>query len=179
MKRLNDYIVEKQQINEGSLIGDIIRKLLDTTLSWIGSAAKWVADTCKEAAAEGWNTFKNTNEKLWLEYCKETGYNGPKPKNEREFNELLAKRYFSKESFNDDAFKDFKTHAKLLGMNKDATALSLCGYYQTVAAENTKKPKTLKVCVEKLNELLEEDLKGTTKKRISDVIAEIEKKIKK
>ena len=43
MKTLKDFIKESQEINE-SLFGDIVRKLLDTSLSWIGSSAKWVAD---------------------------------------------------------------------------------------------------------------------------------------
>ena len=45
MKRLNDYINEKQ-INEAglrdTLFGEIVMKLLNTGLDWIQKSASWV-----------------------------------------------------------------------------------------------------------------------------------------
>ena len=43
VKELKDFIKESQEINE-SLLGDIIRKLLDTGLSWIEGSVKWIAN---------------------------------------------------------------------------------------------------------------------------------------
>lgn len=57
MKTLKDFIKESQEINE-SLFGDIVRKLLDTGLSWIGSSAKFIADQVVNATAEIWKTNK-------------------------------------------------------------------------------------------------------------------------
>lgn len=57
MKTLKDFIKESQEINEG-LFGDIVRKLLDTGLSWIGSSAKFIADQAVNATAEIWKTNK-------------------------------------------------------------------------------------------------------------------------
>lgn len=57
MKTLKDFIKESQEINE-SLFGDIVRKLLDTGLSWIGSSAKFIADQAVNATAEIWKTNK-------------------------------------------------------------------------------------------------------------------------
>ena len=59
MKSLTQFIKESQEINE-SLFGDIIRKLLDTGLSWIEGSVKWIADKSADAVGEVWKTRKDT-----------------------------------------------------------------------------------------------------------------------
>lgn len=59
MKTLKDFIKESQEINEG-LIADIILKLLDASIKWIGDGAKWLADQSVKATNEIWNTGKHT-----------------------------------------------------------------------------------------------------------------------
>ena len=58
MKTLKDFIKESQEINEG-LFGDIIRKLLDTGLSWIEGSVKWIADKSVDAVSEVWKTHRD------------------------------------------------------------------------------------------------------------------------
>lgn len=93
MKRLNEYILEKQeeQINE-DLFGDIIR----TFLGWVGGSVAWAANWFKEGVHELWGTFKNTNEKLWerawLQYNERNkmGNKITPPKNEKELAKVLT-----------------------------------------------------------------------------------------
>ena len=74
MKRLNDYIIEKQQINEAglrdTLFGEIVMKLLGTGLDWIGKGVGWIADSLKGAAAEGWKSFSGINDDAWFGWRK-------------------------------------------------------------------------------------------------------------
>lgn len=58
MKTLKDFIKESQEINEG-LFGDIIRKLLDTGLSWIEGSVKWIANKSADAVGEVWKTHRD------------------------------------------------------------------------------------------------------------------------
>ena len=58
MKTLKDFIKESQEINEG-LLGDIVRKLLDTGLSWIEGSVKWIANKSTEAVGEIWKTHRD------------------------------------------------------------------------------------------------------------------------
>ena len=58
MKSLKQFIKESQEINE-SLVGDIIRKLLDTGLSWIEGSVKWIANKSTDAVGEIWKTHKD------------------------------------------------------------------------------------------------------------------------
>lgn len=67
MKTLKDFIKESQEINEG-LFGDIVRKLLDTGLSWIGSSAKFIADQAVNATAEIWKTNKEAFIDLYKDF---------------------------------------------------------------------------------------------------------------
>lgn len=59
MKTLKDFIKESQEINE-SLLGDIIRKLLDTGLSWISGSVKWIANKSADAISDIWKTHRDT-----------------------------------------------------------------------------------------------------------------------
>ena len=58
MKSLTQFIKESQEINE-SLFGDIVRKLLDTGLSWIEGSVKWIANKSAEAVGEVWKTHRD------------------------------------------------------------------------------------------------------------------------
>lgn len=58
MKTLKDFIKESQEINE-SLLGDIIRKLLDTGLSWISGSVKWIANKSADAISDIWKTHRD------------------------------------------------------------------------------------------------------------------------
>ena len=58
MKSLKQFIKESQEINE-SLVGDIIRKLLDTGLSWIEGSVKWIANKSTEAISDIWKTHRD------------------------------------------------------------------------------------------------------------------------
>ena len=58
MKSLKQFIKESQEIHE-SLIGDIVRKLLDTGLSWIEGSAKWIATKSTDAVGEIWKTHRD------------------------------------------------------------------------------------------------------------------------
>ena len=58
MKTLKDFIKESQEINE-SLLGDIIRKLLDTGLSWIEGSVKWIANKSADAFGDIWKTHRD------------------------------------------------------------------------------------------------------------------------
>ncbi len=58
MKTLKDFIKESQEINEG-LLGDIVRKLLDTGLSWIEGSVKWIANKSTDAVGEIWKTHRD------------------------------------------------------------------------------------------------------------------------
>lgn len=57
MKSLTQFIKESQEIHE-SLIGDVVRKLLDTGLSWIEGSVKWIANKSTDAISGIWKTHK-------------------------------------------------------------------------------------------------------------------------
>lgn len=102
MKQLKDYIYERQEINEAglrdTLFGEIVMKILGTGLDWIGKAGAWLADSVKGAVHEGWSSFKSVSNEAWLRYCRETGYNGRMPKNEKEFATMMTKMANSDET---------------------------------------------------------------------------------
>lgn len=58
MKSLTQFIKESQEIHE-SLVGDVVRKLLDTGLSWIEGSVKWIANKSAEAVGEVWKTHRD------------------------------------------------------------------------------------------------------------------------
>ena len=58
MKSLKQFIKESQYIDE-SLFGDIVRKLLDTGLSWIEGSVKWIANKSTDAVGEVWKTHRD------------------------------------------------------------------------------------------------------------------------
>ena len=58
MKSLKQFIKESQEIHE-SLFGDIVRKLLDTGLSWIEGSVKWIANKSTDAVGEIWKTHRD------------------------------------------------------------------------------------------------------------------------
>ena len=96
MKTLKDFIKESQEINE-SLLGDIIRKLLDTSLSWIGSSAKWVADHVAKTTTELWNTTKHITDKGWDRLRFRSGYGGyGAPRDEYEYTKITLQSNYLK-----------------------------------------------------------------------------------
>ena len=67
MKTLKDFIKESQEINE-SLLGDIIRKLLDTGLSWISGSVKWIANKSADAVSDIWKTHRDVLTNTYSEF---------------------------------------------------------------------------------------------------------------
>lgn len=70
MKTLKDFIKESQEINEG-LISEIILKLLDASIKWIGDGAKWLADQSVKATSEVWNSGKQMYRLLHDDFYRE------------------------------------------------------------------------------------------------------------
>ena len=104
MKTLKDFIKESQEINEG-LFGDIVRKLLDTGLSWIGSSAKFIADQAVNATAEIWKT----NKQAFIDTYKDFRRSHP------EYKDILPERISSQRDATEaylDIFYDPKVAAK-------------------------------------------------------------------
>lgn len=94
MKRLNDYINEKQQINEAglrdTLFGEIVMKLLSTGLDWISKSASWVANSMKDSVAEAWKSARYLPHSGWAKLREEHGgYDGPVPTTDKEFNKFI------------------------------------------------------------------------------------------
>ena len=89
MKRLNDYIIEKQQINEAglrdTLFGEIVMKILGTGLEWITKGVGWIADTMKEGISGAWQGVKGLGQNVWTEVCKDMGYRGKLPTSEKDY----------------------------------------------------------------------------------------------
>ena len=67
MKTLKDFIKESQEINE-SLFGDIVRKLLDTSLSWISGSVKWIANKSADAISDIWKTHRDVLTNTYSEF---------------------------------------------------------------------------------------------------------------
>ena len=90
MKSLKQFIKESQEIHE-SLVGDVVRKLLDTGLSWIEGSAKWVAEHIAKVTAELWDTAKNLTDKEWDILRRRSGYGGyGAPRDEYEYAKIMA-----------------------------------------------------------------------------------------
>lgn len=87
MKTLTNYI------NEG-LIADIILKLVDASLSWIGGASKFIGDNLVNAAGELWKSGKDLS-KDFLEDLRERSHHKGNnlPRDEKEFSTYLADVY--------------------------------------------------------------------------------------
>ena len=67
MKTLKDFIKESQEINE-SLFGDIVRKLLDTGLSWISGSVKWIANKSADVVSDIWKTHRDVLTNTYSEF---------------------------------------------------------------------------------------------------------------
>ena len=113
MKSLTQFIKESQEINE-SLLGDIIRKLLDTGLSWIEGSAKWVADHVVKTTAELWNTTKHITDRGWDRLWERSGYKGyGAPRNEYEYAKMMSGLHREKDfrkrlKYIDDTFDELE-----------------------------------------------------------------------
>ena len=109
MKSLTQFIKESQHIDE-SLFGDIVRKLLDTGLSWLEGSAKWVADHIVKTTAELWDTTKNVTEKGWERLRLRSGYKGHgAPRDEYEYSQLMSglhreRNFYKRNEYIDDTF---------------------------------------------------------------------------
>lgn len=109
MKSLTQFIKESQHIDE-SLFGDIVRKLLDTGLSWLEGSAKWVADHVVKTTAELWDTTKNVTEKGWERLRLRSGYRGHgAPKDEYEYARMMSglhkeQNFYKRNQYIDDTF---------------------------------------------------------------------------
>lgn len=88
MKTLTNYI------NEG-LIADIILKLVDASLSWLGGASKFIADKLASATKELWDSGKNLGDKFWKHYNSVYGTNYDNPKNQNDLNTRIVKDILS------------------------------------------------------------------------------------
>ena len=87
MKTLKTYI------NEG-LISEIILKVLDASLSWLGAASKFVADNLVNATSELWKTGKGMTNEFWNDLRERSHYKGNGlNKNEKELSKALANMY--------------------------------------------------------------------------------------
>lgn len=184
MKRLNDYIIEKQQINEGglrdTLFGEIVMKLLGTGLDWIGKGVGWIADSLKGAAAEGWKSFNGIKDDTWLAWRKHSRYNGDMPKNEKEFIRFMNDYYISN---NDESIESrYETLIEMcrqFNFNNDTLAkmalpmLAAYGENKDASKEDTQKSIAY---LKKLNNL--KGISADSKKQISSAISKLEKKIK-
>jgi hypothetical protein len=104
MKTLTNYIKASQTVNEG-LISEIILKLLDASLSWLGAASKFVADNVANAAGELWKSGKGMTKEFWDDFRERSHYRGNgMPRNEKELSKYMAEMY----KYNDlGEIKDF------------------------------------------------------------------------
>ena len=126
MKTLTNYI------NEG-LISDIILKLLDASLSWLGGASKWIGDNLTSATAEIWKTSKSISASAWDELRTKSGVKGQgAPKNERECTEMLVKGLLNEP----DADKRNKGIDDFVKKNLDPKAKSTANFYLTTRMES-------------------------------------------
>ena len=113
MKSLTQFIKEAQEIHE-SLIGDVVRKLLDTGLSWIEGSAKWVADHIVKTTAELWDTSKHITDRGWGILRSRSGYGGyGAPRDEYEYAKIMAglqkeKDFNKRLKYIDDTFNELK-----------------------------------------------------------------------
>ena len=114
MKSLKQFIKESQYIDE-SLLGDIVRKLLDTGLSWIEGSAKWVADHVVKTTAELWNTTKHISDKGWDILRMRSGYGGyGAPRDIYEYAKIMGGLHKGKDlddelKYIDETFKKLKS----------------------------------------------------------------------
>lgn len=87
MKTLVNYI------NEG-LISEIILKILDASLSWIGASAKFIGDNLVSATGELWKSGKGMTKEFWDDFREKSHYKGDgMPRNERELTKYMAEIY--------------------------------------------------------------------------------------
>lgn len=179
MKTLTNYIKESQRINEG-LLSDIIMKLLDTGLSWLGSASKFIADNLVGATAEMWKTAKGVTEEGWKYWAESSNirYAGP-PKSERDFvkyiNPFFEEKNADKRNQNiDELFKQLKNY------NTDEQTLEFMylstrmqSAFITLSDENASK-KQIKDAEKILNEIASKD--NILKKEIEEFRAKLNNK---
>lgn len=126
MKTLTNYI------NEG-LISDIILKLLDASLSWLGGASKWIGDNLTSATAEIWKTSKSISVSAWDELRTKSGVKGQgAPRNERECTEMLVKGLLNEQ----DADKRNKAIDDFVKKHLDPNAKSTANFYLTTRMES-------------------------------------------
>lgn len=87
MKTLTNYI------NEG-LIADIILKLVDASLNWLGAASKFIGDNLVSATGELWKSSKGMTKEFWDDFRERSHFRGDgMPKNEKELSKYLAEMY--------------------------------------------------------------------------------------
>ena len=188
MKSLKQFIKESQEIHE-SLVGDVVRKLLDASLSWIEGSAKWVADHIVKTTAELWNTSKHITDRGWDILRSRSGYGGyGAPKDEYEYAKIMAGLHRGKDLDDDlkyinDTFEKLKSE---FGSNADWVK-NIHIQHMQLYFKALSNPKTSDEDKEKalngLNRIKLLDKKkngayGLTKK-IDDFLKEYEKKKKK
>lgn len=87
MKTLTNYI------NEG-LIADIILKVLDASLNWLGAASKFIGDNLVSATGELWKSGKGLTKEFWDDFRERSHYRGDgMPRSERELTKYMAEMY--------------------------------------------------------------------------------------
>ena len=184
MKTLKDFIKESQEINEG-LLGDIVRKLLDTGLSWIEGSAKWVADHIVKTTAELWNTTKHITDKGWDILRTRSGHGGyGAPRDEYEYAKIMAGLHRGKYldddlKYIDDTFKKLKSE---FGSDDDWVKIIHIEHMQACfkALSNPKTPdEQRKKALNELNhiKLLDKNKNGKygLTKQIDDFLKDYEK----
>lgn len=87
MKTLQNYI------NEG-LIADIILKVLDASLNWLGAASKFIGDNLVSATGELWKSGKGMTKEFWDDFRERSHYKGDgMPRSEKELSRYIADIY--------------------------------------------------------------------------------------
>ena len=104
MKSLIQFIKESQEIHE-SLIGDIVRKLLDTGLSWIEGSVKWIANKSADAVSDIWKTHRDVLTNTYSEFRRshpEYKFLPEAPKTAEEYGTIHMTIYFNNSISADD-----------------------------------------------------------------------------
>lgn len=184
MKSLKQFIKESQEIHE-SLVGDVVRKLLDASLSWLEGSAKWVADHIVKTTAELWDTSKHITDKGWDILRTRSGYGGyGAPRDEYEYAKIMAGLHRGKDledelKYINDTFAKLKSE---FGSNDDWIKISHVQRMQAcfTALSNPKtSDKEKETALKELNhiKLLDKNKNGKygLTKQIDDFLKDYEK----
>ena len=125
MKTLKDFIKESQEINE-SLFGDIVRKLLDTGLSWISGSIKWIANKSADAFADIWKTHRDVLLNTYSEFRRSHPDYKPlfkNPKTPEEYTANMMNIFLDEKRSADDKIKTANKFIKNTRDNGSGTSI--------------------------------------------------------